>query len=62
MANRSKLDQLRDAVLGNGRGREVEVEPTGEIRVPEENEANGPDHAEEEPIKPSKMSRHTFGA
>ena len=61
MANQStnQLEQLRRAVLGNRRGREVEVEPTGEIRVP----GNGDDDSSGSPtLKPSKMSKHTFAS
>ncbi|MEJ2102467.1 MAG: hypothetical protein P8X68_21235 [Desulfobacterales bacterium] len=57
----NRLEQLRDAVVGNGRGREVEVEPTGEIRVPE-NGDGGQDIAGEDRPKPSKMCPHTFSA
>ena len=58
----SKLEQLRQAVLGNGRGREVEVEPTGEIRIFQEGDTNNHDLSEDRPPKASKMSKHTFGA
>ena len=56
-----QLEQLRQAVIGNRRGREVEVDPTGEIRIPHESddEENSSDIRR---LKPSKMSKHTFGA
>jgi len=60
-ASSNKLEQLREAVLGNQRGREVEVEPTGEIRIPEEAENRDQNPAIDRPLKPSKMSPHTFG-
>lgn len=60
-ATSSKLEQLREAVLGNQRGREVEVEPTGEIRIPEEADGNNRDLSEDQPAKASKMSKHIFG-
>lgn len=56
-----KLEKLRQAVLGNQRGREVEVEPTGEIRIPEDPENRDQDLIQHRPLKPSKMSPHTFG-
>jgi hypothetical protein len=57
----NKLEQLRQAVLGNQRGREVEIEPTGEIRISEEAENRDQDLIQHRPLKPSKMSPHTFG-
>jgi len=54
------IEQLREAVLGNQRGREVEVDPSGEIRISHDNETN-PDRTHERPLKPSKMADHTFG-
>ena len=56
----NKLEQLRQAVLGNRRGREVEVEPTGEIRIPEESENSGQGQGQPQPSKVTKMSPHTF--
>ena len=61
-ASSGKLEQLRQAVLGNQRGREVEVEPTGEIRVAGDVDNGNQDFSNERPTKPSKMSSHTFGA
>ncbi|MBW2063315.1 MAG: hypothetical protein JRJ03_00140 [Deltaproteobacteria bacterium] len=61
-SNSGKLEQLRQAVLGNGRGRQAEVEPTGEIRISEETDENGQDLSEDRPKKASKMSPHTFGS
>ena len=58
VAESERLEQLRDAVAGNGRGREVEVEPTGEIIVPENN--GGQDIPGDDRPKPSKMCPHTF--
>jgi len=61
-ATSGKLEQLRQAVLGDGRGREVEVEPSGEIRVSNENKGDSQDFSDVLPPKASKMSPHTFGA
>jgi hypothetical protein len=57
-AESDRLEQLRDAVVGNGRGREVEVKPTGEIIVPENN--SGRDISGDDRPRPSKMCPHTF--
>jgi hypothetical protein len=57
----NKLEQLRQAVLCNQRGREVEVEPTGEIRIPDEAECRDQDLIQHRPLKPSKMSDYAFG-
>lgn len=64
MANEStkKLEKLRQAVLGNQRGREVEVEPTGEIRISDEAENGGRNDSHNRSHKPSKMADHTFGS
>jgi len=61
-ASTKRLEDLRQAVLGNGRGREVEVEPTGEIRETGGNNGNGSHEPQDRPSKASKMSPHTFGA
>jgi hypothetical protein len=50
-AQTDQFEELRNAVLGNERGREVEVDPTGEIRTTNEEETRS---------KPSKMCPHTF--
>ena len=61
MAQRSgKLEQLRQAVIGNQRGREVEVDPTGEIKIADKDEGENQNFSN--PPKASKMSPHTFGA
>jgi hypothetical protein len=63
MASRSNtLENLRQAVLGNGRGREVEVDPSGEIRIADGDGGNSSAQAGDHPPKPSTMSPHTFGA
>ena len=55
-----KFEQLRQSVLGNNqRGREVEVQPTGEIHIPEQAD-NGGQNSLIEP-KPTKMSLHVWG-
>lgn len=58
MVNQS-LRRLRDAVVGTGRDREVQVEPDGTVKevVPEAVEQ--PATA---PAKPTKLSPRTFGA
>lgn len=63
MASRSKLEELRQAVLGNKRGREAEVTPDGQVVL---NSGNGQDlenqpEQEDQRTKVSKMSPHTFG-
>lgn len=61
MASKSKLEELRKAVLGN-RGREVEVASDGQIVLKPENNPTPetrPDQQTNQP-KPSKMSPHTF--
>lgn len=61
MAARSKLTQLREAVLGNGRGREVEVSPTGEILANGETQAEGNNQTQDPQVRPAKMDKHIFG-
>mgnify|MGYP001570473605 CR=1 FL=1 len=52
-----KLQKLRDAVVG--RGREVEVTPTGEVREVS-NKSDSPD-TPAETGKPTKLADRTFG-
>ena len=63
MAARSKLEELRQAVLGNQRGREVEVAPDGQVVLNPEGNQNPEAHSDQETQQPkvSKMSPHTFG-
>jgi len=61
MTNR-QLRELRDTVLGNGRGREVEVDPTGQIVLdPEGNQTTATRNEETDSPKPPRMSSHTWG-
>ncbi len=63
MANNSKLEELRQAVLGNQRGREAEVTPDGQVVLSpgdDQDAVNQPDQKTH--AKVSKMSPHTFGA
>lgn len=63
MAAKSKLEELRQAVLGNKRGREAEVTPDGQVVLgsdDDQNMDNQPDR-EVHKAKVSKMSPHTFG-
>ena len=59
-ATTEQLNQLRQAVLGNRRGREVEVEPTGEIHLPGDNGDGDHDLSDTEPQRLTKMSPHIF--
>jgi len=61
MATGSKLEQLRDVVLGNGRGRQVEVSPTGEILTNGETQAEGNNQAQDPQPRPAKMDKQIFG-
>lgn len=58
MANKSKLEELRQAVLGNKRGREAEVTPDGQVVL---DSGDGQGSGEQPEAKVSKMSPHTFG-
>jgi hypothetical protein len=64
MAGKSKLEELRQAVLGNKRGREAEVTPDGQVVLSgsgdDQNASNQADQETHAP-KVSKMSPHTFG-
>jgi hypothetical protein len=63
MASKAKLEELRQAVLGNRRGREVEVDPSGQVILdpgPGQNPESQPDQESDKP-KPAKMSPHTWG-
>jgi hypothetical protein len=61
MAVRSTLHQLRDAIRGNGRGREVEVKPTGELILDPDQKSEGQNTEQNSEPKPAKMDKHTFG-
>lgn len=50
----ARLEQLRNAVVG--RGREVEVDPSGVVR-----EAQGKDEDRRGGGKPTKLAPRTFG-
>jgi len=63
MASKAKLEELRQAVLGNRRGREVEVAPDGQVVLnPESGQPpeGNPDEGSSAPKTP-KMSPHTWG-
>ena len=63
MAGKSKLEELRQAVLGNRSGKEAEVTPDGQVVLNSGNDQtfdNHPDQGVSGP-KVSKMSPHTFG-
>ncbi len=65
MANKAKLEELRQAVLGNQRGREVEVTPEGQVVLDsgETSQSSETDADQKEKTshpKVSKMSPHTF--
>ncbi len=64
MANKAKLEELRQAVLGNQRGREVEVTPEGQVVLDsgETSQSSETASEKEETGRPkvSKMSPHTF--
>ncbi len=58
---RGKLQELRERVLGNGRGREVEVEPSGQIVLDSEGAENtATSDQETEKPKGPKMARTTW--
>ncbi len=63
MADKSKLEELRQAVLGNKRGREAEVTPDGQVVLGSGDDQDSGERADQETHKPkvSKMSPHTFG-
>jgi len=65
MAGRTRLDALRQAVLGSGRGsREAEVSPDGRVIINQENDVNSGNQPEQEVVsqpRPSRMSEHTWG-
>ncbi len=59
---RPRLKELREKVLGNGRGREVEVDPSGEVVLdPEGGQDAIPSDQETRKPKGPKMSPHTWG-
>jgi hypothetical protein len=64
MANNGKLEELRQAVLRNGRGREAEVAPDGQVVVNSDGGQN-PEKSftqETDRPKPSKLSHITWAA
>ena len=63
MASKSKLEELRKAVLGNNqRGREVEVASDGQVVLnPESNQSETESDLKTHRPNPVKMSHHTFG-
>ncbi len=64
MTANGKLEELREAVLGNGRGREVEVSPDGQVHVDQSasQKAENPQDQESVNPQPSRMSKVTWGA
>ncbi len=64
MATRSKLEELRQAVLGNRRGREAEVSPDGQVILGSQSDQGQADQPEPETHRPkvAKMNAHTFGS
>ncbi len=64
MASRSKLEEMRRAVLGDQRGREVEVTSEGQVVLNSESSAQTSEpRSEEESRQPkgTKLSDTTFG-
>lgn len=63
MAAKSKLEELRQAVLGNKRGSEAEVTPDGQVVLSSGSEQDLNNHPDQgvSGTKVSKMSPHTFG-
>ena len=61
VAGSNTLDELRQAVLGNNRGRSVEVKPTGEILLADEEVGTDQNVPDTPQPKVSKMSKTTFG-
>jgi hypothetical protein len=63
MAGKSKLEELRQAVLGNKRGQEAEVTPDGQVVINSANEQEKDNFSDQgvSGAKVSKMSPHTFG-
>jgi len=63
MAGRTKLEELRQVVLGNRRGQEAEVTPEGQVVLGPVNdpELDNPQGQGVSEPKVSKMSPHTFG-
>jgi hypothetical protein len=63
MAGRSKLEELRQAVLGNRSGKEAEVTSDGQVILNSGTEQDLDNHADQgvSGSKVSKMSPHTFG-
>ena len=58
------MEEWRQTVLGNKRGREAEVLPTGEVVLNAGDDQGAGDQADQEAhgSKVTKMSPHTFGA
>ncbi len=63
MTEKSKMDALRQAVLGNKRGREAEVSPDGQVvlNTGDDQDAGNSSDQVKHVEKVSKMSQHTFG-
>jgi len=58
---RGRLEELKERVLGNGRGREIEVEPSGQIVLDSGgNENTATSDQETEKPKGPKMARTKF--
>lgn len=63
MSAKPRLEALRQAVLGNERGREAEVTPEGKVVIAPDsgpNLENQPAREEQQPSV-SRMSSHTWG-
>lgn len=63
MAGKSKLEELRQAVLGNRSGKEAEVTPDGQVVLNSGTDQNldNPSNQGVSGPRVSKMSPHTFG-
>lgn len=61
MAGKSKLEELRQAVLGNKRGQEAEVTPDGQVVINSDDEKDNFSDQRVSGTKVAKMSPHTFG-
>ncbi len=58
---KGKLEEIREAVLGR-RGREVEVNPDGQVVLDSESKLGKPTDQETDKPKNPKMSPHTWSA
>lgn len=63
MAGKSKLEELRQAVLGNRSGKEAEVTSDGQVVLNSGTDQASDNRSDQEVSGPkvSKMSSHTFG-